>query len=70
MEYITTKNGIKNNAVRISQSDFSALYQEHPSALENTQLYFDGMSVTVYEYDDDSVTLESTFDCEFDELYE
>lgn len=62
MEFIKTKDGLKYNAVILNINTFKELYDEKPSALLNTQLYFDSVSVTIYDYDDDTVTLISIYD--------
>jgi hypothetical protein len=69
MEFTTTKGNVHNNAVKISLSDFLAIYNGAPWDRENMQLYFDGMAVTVFEYDDKSVTLESTFNINLFEMF-
>ena len=69
MKYLTTKNNCKNNSIQISFADFVFKYVDGPWLWENRQMYFDGIPVRVYEYDDETVTLESTFDCDFEELY-
>ena len=69
MEFTTTKGNVHNNAIIISLSDFLAIYDGAPWDRENMQLYFDGASVTVFEYDEDNVTLESTFNINLFEMF-